>query len=77
MVEVKNNTPPESPGSWDPGCQPLGKVAANQKVTVKSASRSGMQASWPKWLRETIKVAARIKKWLLSLPVDPGYQPLG
>ena len=25
---------------------------------------SGFPATWPKWLRETIKVAARIIKWL-------------
>ena len=32
---------------------------------------SEMPATWPKWLQETIKVAARIIKWL------PGCQPPG
>merc|ERR1711962_924812 len=63
--------PPPASSNWSP------KVASSMKTNVnivqegldptlrKSGSlAAGMPVTWPKWLQETIKVAARIIKWL-------------
>ena len=39
-------------------------IYINQTFRKSRNLGTGFPATWPKWLRETIKVAARIIKWL-------------